>query len=108
VAVALQSVEDAGRRLRIHRSLLTLPVELERVAPQPASAARSSLGLSELASFAQSSGRFASRCEATEFPVFLHGSAHPVNLGVTCDGLVVRINHDDLEVLVSGVLANPV
>jgi len=35
-------------------------------------------------------------------------SAHPVDLGVAPDGLVVRINHDDLEVLVGGVLANPV
>jgi len=91
-----------------HSSLLTLPVELERVAPQPAGAARSSLGLSELASLAQSSGRFASGGEATEFPVLHDWLAHPVDLGVTSDGLVVRVDHDDLKVLVGGVLANPV
>ena len=35
-------------------------------------------------------------------------AAHPVDLGVAGDGLVVRIDHDDLEVFVGGVLSNPV
>ena len=34
------------------------------------------------------------------------GAAHPVDLGVARDGLVVRVDHDHLEVLVSGVLKN--
>ena len=34
------------------------------------------------------------------------GAAHPVDLGVARDGLVVWVDHDHLEVLVSGVLKN--
>ena len=34
------------------------------------------------------------------------GAAHPVDLGVARDGLVVRVDHDHLKVLVSGVLKN--
>ena len=33
-------------------------------------------------------------------------AAHPVDLGVARDGLVVRVDHDHFEVLVSGVLKN--
>jgi len=55
LAVAPVSSDTGGRPSK-PRSLLTLPVELEGVAPQPAGAARSSLGLGELASLAQSSG----------------------------------------------------
>ena len=40
--------------------------------------------------------------------MLLDGSAHPVDLGITTDGLVVRIDHDNLEVLVGGVLTHPV
>ena len=35
-------------------------------------------------------------------------SAHPVDLGVATDGLVVRVDHDDLEIFVGGVLTHPV
>jgi len=40
--------------------------------------------------------------------VLLHWATHPVDLGVPGDGGVVDVNHDDLEVLVGRVLANPV
>jgi len=83
-------------------------VELERVLPEPRSAAGASLGLGEPASFAQSSGRFAGGSQSTELPVLCDSAAHPVDLGVAGDGLVVRIDHDDLEVFVGGVLSNPV
>jgi len=90
------------------RCRLSLPVELEGVAPQPAGTARTSLGLGELASFAQSSGGFSGGGKTAELPVLHDWPAHPVDLGVTSDGLVVDVDHDDLEVLVGGVLANPV
>ena len=32
------------------------------------------------------------------------GAAHPVDLGVARDGLVVRVDQDHLEVLIGGVL----
>ena len=46
--------------------------------------------------------------ETTEFSVLLDRLGDPVDLGVPPDGFVERINEDDLKVLVSGVLANPV
>ena len=46
--------------------------------------------------------------EAPELPMFLDGGTHPVNLGVASDGSVVDVDHDDLEVLVGRVLADPV
>jgi hypothetical protein len=36
------------------------------------------------------------------------GVADPVDAGVTADGLVLGVNTDDLEVLVGGVLVDPV
>jgi len=35
-------------------------------------------------------------------------SAHPVDLRIPPDGLVVRIDHDDLKVFVGRILANPI
>jgi len=40
--------------------------------------------------------------------VLLDWSAHPVDLGVSGDGGVVDVDHDDLIVLVGGVLTHPV
>ena len=54
------------------------------------------------------SGGLAGSGETPEFPVLHDGPAHPVDLGVTCDGLVVDVDHDDLVVLVGRVLSNPV
>lgn len=36
------------------------------------------------------------------------GVADPVDAGITADGLVLGVNEDDLEVLVGGVLVDPV
>ena len=55
---------------------------------------------------ALTSGTLAGGGEAAELPVLHDGAAHPVDLGVARDGLVVRVDHDHLEVLVSGVLKN--
>ena len=40
--------------------------------------------------------------------MFHNRSAHPVDLSIPANGLVERINHDDLEVLVGRILANQV
>ena len=50
------------------------------------------------------SGALPGGSEAAEFAVLHHGAAHPVDLGVARDRLVVRIDHDYLEVLVCRVL----
>ena len=54
------------------------------------------------------SGRFASSGQASQFSVFLDSSTHPVDLRISPDGFVRGINHDNLKVLVCGVLSNPV
>ena len=54
------------------------------------------------------SGRFASSGQASQFSVFLDSSAHPVDLRISPDGFVRGVDHDDLEVLISGILSNPV
>jgi hypothetical protein len=38
----------------------------------------------------------------------VNGVADPVDAGITADGLVLGVNEDDLEVLVGGVLVDPV
>lgn len=38
----------------------------------------------------------------------MHGVADPVDPGVTANGLVLRVNEDDLVVLVRAVLVDPV
>lgn len=40
--------------------------------------------------------------------MLLHWSSDPLELGVVSDGVVVGVDEDDLEVLVSGVFTNPV
>jgi len=46
--------------------------------------------------------------EASEFSVLHHRGDDPVDSWVTTDGLVLWVDEDDLEVLVAGVLADPV
>ena len=46
--------------------------------------------------------------EATQFTMFLNRATHPVNLRISSYSLMMRIYHDNLKVLVGGVLANPV
>ena len=53
------------------------------------------------------SGRLSSTSQSTEFTMFHDRSAHPVDLGIPSNSLMEGIDHDDLEVLVSRILANP-
>ena len=46
--------------------------------------------------------------ETALLSVAVLAGADPVDAGVTSDGLVVGVNHDDLEELVGGILTNPV
>merc|ERR1719402_1826928 len=40
--------------------------------------------------------------------MFLHSSTHPVDLRIPRDGVMVNVNHDDLEILVGRILTHPV
>lgn len=46
--------------------------------------------------------------EAAGLAVLVDGVDDPVDAGVTADGLVLGVDEDDLEVLVGGVLVDPV
>lgn len=50
----------------------------------------------------------ASRGEASSLAVLVHGVHDPVDARVVSDGDVLRIHKDDLEVLVGGILVDPV
>ena len=79
----------------------------ERV-PPPGGATGASNSMSKLVTLAQATRLLISGCKASHFSVLMHWVAYPVDLGITTDGLMVRINADDLVKLVSGVLADPV
>merc|ERR1719309_628871 len=89
-------------------SSLSLPAQLETVLPEPGSPPRASLCLVELVSLTKATRLLASSSQAPELPVLLDGSAHPVDLGISPDSRVVGVDHDDLKVLVGGVLSDPV
>lgn len=81
-----------------------LPPELEAVPPEPAGPPAASLGLREPPPVPDAPRPLAGGGEAAQLTVLHHGARHPVDLGVAADGLVVRVDHDDLEVLVRRVL----
>jgi hypothetical protein len=65
-------------------------------------------GLVESVSLAQTTGLLASGSETTRLAVLVDWVDDPVDAGVAADGLVLRVNEDDLVVLVGGVLVDPV
>ena len=58
--------------------------------------------------FAQTTRLLASSGETTRFTVLVDRVDDPVDAGVAADGLVLRVNEDNLEVLVGRVLVDPV
>jgi hypothetical protein len=57
---------------------------------------------------AQASVVLAGRGQASALAVLVHGLHDPVDAGIVSDGTVLGVHHDDLEVLVGGVLVDPV
>lgn len=87
---------------------LTFAVQVETIAAAPCSPAWTTNGLGVAITFAKASWALASRCETAQFTMFLYGSADPVNLWITTDGIVGWIDQNDFEVFVRRVLSNPV
>jgi hypothetical protein len=56
----------------------------------------------------EAAGALAGSSEATGFPVLVDGIDNPIDTRVPANGLMLRVNEDDLKVLVRGVLINPV
>lgn len=50
----------------------------------------------------------ASTGQAAALAMLVNGLGDPVDARIITDADVARINHDDLEVLVSGILVDPV
>ena len=67
-----------------------------------------SLGGEVGTSSVQTSALSAGRSQSSHFTVLLGALGDPVNSRVVTDGVMVRVNHNDLEPLVNGVLTNPV
>ena len=83
--------------------------ELEGVAALPGGADGTTDALVGAVSLAlETTVLAASGGEATELAVLVDGVADPVDAGVVADLGVGRVNHDDFEVLVGGVLVDPV
>lgn len=86
----------------------TVSPERQELSPLPASSSGGSDLDGGLSASVESSGLASSRSASSQLSV-LHGRvAHPVDSGVVSDGLVHRVNHDDLEPLVHGILGHPV
>lgn len=61
-----------------------------------------------VALLAQAAAGLAGGSQAAQLTVLLDGVADPVDAGVVLDGSVLGVHQDDLEVLVGGVLVDPV
>jgi hypothetical protein len=64
--------------------------------------------LVEQVALAQTTRLLAGGGQAAGLAVLVHGVDDPVDAGVAADGLVLRVDEDDLEVLVRRVLVDPV
>lgn len=67
-----------------------------------------SLGVVELVTLVDTSGLLTSGSKTTSLTVLVNRVGDPVVSSIVSDGSVLRIEKNDLKVLVSGVLVNPV
>lgn len=65
-------------------------------------------GLVESVTLSETTGLLSGGGQSTRFSVLVDWVDDPVDTGIATDGLVLRVNEDDLEVFVSGVLVDPV
>lgn len=65
-------------------------------------------GLVVTVTLAKSTGLLASGSETARLAVLVDWGDDPVDAGIAADGLVLRVDEDDLEVLVGRVLVDPV
>lgn len=67
-----------------------------------------SLGVVVAVALVETAGSLAGGGKAASLAVLVDGVDDPVDAGIDADGLVLRVDHDDLVVLVGGVLVDPV
>merc|ERR1719183_148746 len=85
---------------------LPVPAEVHGVVPLPGAPTRGALDV--LRPLAVATVRLAGGGKATQLAVLHHRVHNPVDPRVPPDGLVLRVNEDDLVVFVGRVLGNPV
>jgi len=86
---------------------LSVALEVEGVVALPGLAATGS-GLVEAVSLSETTGLLASGGETTRLAVLVNWGNDPVDARIAADGLVLRVDEDDLEVFVGRILVNPV
>jgi hypothetical protein len=86
---------------------LSVALEVEGVVALPGLAATGG-GVVEAVTLSETTGLLAGGSEATRLAVLVDGGDDPVDAGIAADGLVLGVDEDDLEVLVGGVLVDPV
>jgi hypothetical protein len=70
--------------------------------------ATASTGVVVAVALVDTTGFLAGGSETTALAVLVDSVADPVDAGIAADSLVLGVNEDDLEVLVGGVLVDPV
>jgi hypothetical protein len=86
---------------------LSVTPEREGVVSLPGLSA-TSLGLVVAVTLVETTGLLASGSETAGLAVLVDGVDDPVDAGILTDGLVLGVDEDDLEILVGGVLVDPV
>jgi hypothetical protein len=86
---------------------LSVSLEVEGVVSLPGLSPSSSCLVVSM-TLAQTTRLLASCSETTGFTVLVNWVDDPVDAGIATDGLVLRVDKDDLEILVGGVLVDPV
>merc|ERR1719468_954871 len=87
---------------------VTLARQLEGVLADPSGAAGASLGLVETLAVAKTSMLLTGRGETSAVTPLVGRITYPVHTRIISDLVLGYINQDDLEILVGGVLGNPV
>lgn len=86
---------------------LSVPLQVESIVPLPRLSSASSCLVVSVA-LAKTPRLLASCCKATRFAMLVYWLHDPVDARVTTNSLVLRIDENDLEILVSRVLVDPV
>ena len=95
----MSAASAAGLTLSVHLlQLSSLPVGLDGAAD----------GLAVSVTLAEAARSLAGRGETAQLAVLHHRVAYPVDLRICANGLVGRVDQDDLEEFVCRVLADPV
>lgn len=94
-------------RISSLRSRLPVAPQRQSVLALPGLSAASG-GVVVLVTLVDTTGLLAGGGKTASLTVLVHRVDDPVDAGVTADGLVLRVDEDDLVVLVGGVLVDPV